>query len=133
MMETISFLMPLTLLPGIGILIGAVSTRHGNLQQEIHHLMQLRERLSVDAHAHLRARTLHIRNALVSLHLSVTSFAVSTIIGVLLNFAQVDYEQAVVVLTALGIIGLVIGVIELVRESLRSHDIILEHLDSLNQ
>lgn len=136
MMEEISWLMLLLLIPAVAILLGAVSARYGTLQQEIHHLIDAADGIDAATLAHLRARVVHFRNALVSLHLSVAIFAVSSVIGGVLEIGQIGQlpkEGFLLLAAVLGITCLVIGTAELIRESFRSQEVLLEHLRRVNK
>lgn len=127
--DEISWLMPLLLIPGIALLIGAASTRYATFQQEVHHLLMDDMDINEAAGAHLRARAIYFRNALVALHLSANSLAVGSIVGAVLDLTGGISPQAVVVFfTALGVLSLVFGTGELIRESFRSQDVVFEHL-----
>ena len=127
--DEISWLMPLLLIPGIALLIGAASTRYATFQQEVHHLLMDDMDINVDAAQHLKTRAVHFRNALVALHLSANSLAVGSIVGAVLDLTGGLSPQAVVVFfTAVGVLSLVIGTGELIRESFRSQDVLFEHL-----
>lgn len=131
-MEEISFLMPILLIPGIGLLLNAASTRYSAFQAEIHHLLDDGAALPVLTHAHLRARARYFRAAFVSLHLSASVFAAGSIIGALLRLMGVNAVESLTLLfTAFGILSLIWGTNALMRESLRSEEILIAHLAAI--
>jgi hypothetical protein len=79
-------------------------------------VLREKESLTAKSREHLRLRTTHFRNAFVSLHVSANVFAAGSIVGAFLYVIDVEAGP------------------ELLRESVRSQEVILDHLEqTLNQ
>lgn len=130
-METGAWLTPLVLLPGVALLVLSTSTRYGQIHQEFHHL--LAERGSdTDRHAEdLWRRAVLFRNALVALYTSVASLALGSMLGALASLWLAESIWLVQGLTILGVLGLVYGAVELLRESVMSLHGLRRHRDQL--
>ncbi|NDJ59824.1 MAG: DUF2721 domain-containing protein [Chloroflexi bacterium] len=130
-MEEISWLMPLLILPGVGLLLMSTSIRYAQIHNEIHHLMDGGHRVMEITEAHLRQRAVLFRNALVGLYISAGAFAIGSISGVIIDVLTGDSELIVIAVACVGIASLVFSAIELIRESILSLEIITDHLDTL--
>jgi hypothetical protein len=118
---------PLVLLPGVALLVLSTSIRFGQLHEEIHQLgEQPSERLSQSA-AHLLLRARLFRNALVSLYVSVSLLAAASLLGGIINVWWGQGKWVLLVLTALGVAGLLVAAVLLIRESWALVDVIRDH------
>ena len=128
-MTEIIFLAPLLILPGIGLLLVSTSARFANLHIEVRHWDDNKRDREFIESAHLLKRARLFRNALVSLYLCVFTFALSSLIGALVNFTGGPADVVVFLIASVGILCLGFASIELVQESLLSLKVIESHLD----
>ncbi len=125
------WLFPLILLPGVAMIIMSTSGRYAQIHQELHHILEEQENISPLYYVDLKTRATYFRNALVALYVSVTIFAVGSIVGAILDFLNGPSTVTVVILTCLGILCLIYASIELIRESLLSLRVIEHHLEDV--
>jgi hypothetical protein len=124
------WLTPLILLPGVALLIVSTSARYSEIHAEMHRLLHEGHPEHCEASwvaGHLLERSRRFRNALVSLYAAVTLLAAAGLLGVATAGWQPLSAALVLGLTALGIGGVAAAAVELVRESLRSLQILEEH------
>jgi threonine/homoserine/homoserine lactone efflux protein len=114
----VTFILPLTLLPGVALLIVSTSTRYGQLHDEIHRFVQ--QPGQKQGQLHLRQRARHFRDALIGLYLCVSIFALTSLVGVTLEVLSLSSRWPIVILTSLGCISLFFAAYQLVRESFLS-------------
>lgn len=119
----VTFILPLVLLPGVALLIVSTSTRQGQLHDEIHRFIEKNSRRGEN---HLRQRARRFRDALIGLYLCVSIFALTSLVGVILEVLGLSSRWPIVVLTSLGCVCLLFAAYQLVRESFLS-------LESLEQ
>ena len=132
MQGTVNWLMPLLLLPGVGLLLLSTSARFGQLHAEVHQLFHEEgvDRTPIAQHLLQRARL--FRNALTALYASAALFAVGSIAGALMSLlGQGASDWLVFLFAALGAAFLVVATVLLVRESTLSLVIIEAHVEQL--
>ena len=96
----------------------STSVRYGQLHSEIHHITSGERNISDEVLKHLIYRGKMFRNALVSLYLSVGLFALASLLGGI-TFLWMDISfWLIIILTFLGISGLLFAAYELIRESI---------------
>lgn len=127
----VSWLMPLILLPGVALLIMSTSARYGQIHEEIHHIIDNQERISVMYCTHLQKRATLFRNALVSLYVSVGLFVLGSIVGALLDLAAGPDDLVVIGFACIGIICLIYASAVLIQESIFSLRVIEHHLQDI--
>jgi hypothetical protein len=125
----VTFILPLVLLPGVALLIVSTSTRCGQLHDEIHRFL---EKGGGKGETHLRQRARRFRNALVALYLCVSIFALTSLLGVILEVMGLSSRWPIVVLTGLGCGCLLYAAYQLVRESYLSLEGLEEDLTADN-
>jgi len=116
---------PLLLIPGVALLIMSTSARYGQLHSEIHHVADLGPNTSLIKHLFRRARWM--RNALVSLYLSVAVFAVTSLVTALFTCLEINSPMITFWMICLGVSCLVFAVFTLIRESIQSLEVIRDH------
>lgn len=128
-LDFIGTLLPLTFLPGIGLLINSTSSRFINVTSEIKMMSpqeceDQEERIKKEIH---RAKL--FRNALIGLYLSVGFFSFAAFVSTLLTTWNLHAEglTALRILIILGITSVVFASVELIQESLLSLDIVIKH------
>ena len=122
------WLTPLILVPGVAMLVLSTSMRYGQLHEEFHRLEDHTLTPGTADHLHRRARLL--RNALVSLYVSVSLFASASLLGGIATLLYSRTFGIIELFSCLGIIMLVYAASQLVRESTLSMRIITEHCDA---
>jgi len=122
---------PLLLLPGVALLILSTSMRYGQIHAEFHEMDHDKAGISPQSLKKLVTRARFFRNALVSLYVSFGLFSLASLIGGLASAWMVQIETFVMVLSCLGILGLIFAAGTLVREASLSLDVIRDHADIL--
>jgi hypothetical protein len=125
------WLFPLILLPGVALIVMSTSARYAQIHDEIHHILEEQETISLMYCTHLRKRATMFRNALVALYISVGAFAVGSIIGALMEFAGGPSTATVGIFALLGTLCLLYASAELILESMLSLRVIEHHLDEV--
>lgn len=128
MPTTVSWILPLVLLPGVALLITSTSTRFGQIHNELHHIVENQNAISATFRHHLLRRATFFRNALVLLYVSVAVFAVGSIAGAIADAMLGSADWMVITFTCVGILSLVVAAVELIRESILSLRVIDYHL-----
>lgn len=126
----ITFVLPLALLPGVALLIVSTSARYDRLHDEIHLLAQ---QDNPDALTALHRRAYFFRNALAALYLCVAIFALTGLVGVMLELSGLRLPWLVVILTGAGCLCLLYAAAQLIRETLLSLDVIKRHLKHIHR
>ncbi len=128
---TISWLMPLIILPEVALLIMSTSVRFGQIHEEIHHIIDSGEQISEMYGSHLQQRATLFRNALVSMYVSVAAFVLGSILGALIELMVGRSDLVVIVFACIGILCIIYAAIVLIRESILSLRVIEHHLSDL--
>ena len=123
---------PLLLLPGVGLLVMSTAARFGQIHEEIHYELTHPE-LQRPMAGHLLQRCTLFRNALVSLYVSVAFFAVASLAGGITEAVGGDGAWITLALTCLGIVSILYGVVQLIRESTLMLDVFRGHLDEIER
>ena len=133
MFTTEVWLTPLILLPGVALLTVSTAHRLGQLQSDLHRLLD-----RPDSHAPAVARSLihraHLyRNSLASLYFAVVLFAVGSLLGGVVNLWRPESLWIVGGLTIVGIAAIVYSALQLFRESLIALEVIEEQFAALQE
>ncbi|MFP4323738.1 MAG: DUF2721 domain-containing protein [Anaerolineales bacterium] len=131
MESEIVWLAPLFILPGIGLLIVSTSNRFGILHDEIHHWLDGSHDSHIVEQADLVERAAHFRNALVALYTSVFVFVCASVAGATMDFLGYKGDIIVFAISLIGIVAVGYASAELIRESLRSLEVIRAHVDHI--
>ena len=129
MHEASTWITPLALLPGVGLLVMSTGLRFGQLHEEIHR----RERDVDDMRGHLHGidhlirRALLFRNALIALYTSAVLLAVSGLIGGVASLSMTSAASVVIGMSAVAVACLAYAAVTLIRESLLLTQVIEEH------
>ena len=123
---------PLLLLPGVGLLVMSTAARFGQIHEEIHHVLTHPD-LGRPMTGHLWRRCRLFRDALVSLYAAVALFAVASLAGGLIQAFDRDGRWVTVTLTCFGIVAIVYGVVQLIRESTLLLDVFKGHLEEIER
>lgn len=134
MISTINWIMPLLLLPGVGLLLLSTSARFGQLHAEVHQLFEDAALGNLTVVHDLLQRARLFRYALTALYASSAFFAVGGISGAVLDILWPGAASGVVLaMAATGTICLLIASVLLVRESTLSLAIIESHVAALER
>ncbi len=123
---------PLLLLPGVGLLVMSTAARFGQIHEEIHHVLT-HPALGRPMVGHLWRRCRLFRDALVSLYAAVALFAVASLAGGITQALGGDGRWITISLTGLGIVAILSGVIQLIRESRLLLDVFQSHIEELER
>ena len=102
------------LLPGVALLVLSTSTRFGQLLDEFH---RQEGRGREHALKHLRRRGRLLRNALVSLYISVALLVVASVVGTITSRLIGSASDVAAVMTVLGVVSVAFAALQLIRES----------------
>jgi hypothetical protein len=127
MSETVSWVSPLLLLPGVGLLLVSTSARFESVHENIHQLLveKTREAKQCAVHAAGRARLLAI--AMCSLYFATAALALSGLCGAVSVWWPQWPESPAIVFLTLGVLSLVVSGVTLTRESTLTLAIIAKH------
>lgn len=127
-MNPLSFVLPLTLLPGVALLIVSTAARFGQLHDEIHRLLAggLHDDKPLAAQAH------HFQRALLGLYLCVSLLAIAALAGVALSVLGLPPEGGIAIFTVAGCLCLLFAASHLVRESFITLSSIQTHLRQID-
>ena len=126
------WLTPILLLPGVAMLVLSTSIRYGQIHEEFHHMLKEDSKRASHLSKNLLTRSLLFRNAQVILYVSVGLFSLATLIGGIASFWTMSSEWITIFLLFLGVAAVLYSVVELVRESIVSLDIIREHKQEID-
>ena len=130
---TESWIGPLFLLPGVGLLVMSTAARYSRLHEEMHHFEEhpaIHQSVVVGT---LLARARLFRDSLVALYSAAALLSSATLLGALLtNVSGSSSQLAVDGLTTGAIVCVVVACIQLVRESMRSLHVIYEHAQQVD-
>lgn len=119
------WLTPVTLLPGVALLLISTVARSGQIEMEVQRMMDKKNDTSlIDS---VLNRSTLVRNAIVSLYISIAIFALASLLGGLAVIGANWTELAlwiVVSLTGIGILVLFAGTYYLIRESTIRHEMV---------
>lgn len=133
MFTTEVWLTPLILLPGVALLIVSTSARFGQLQTEIHRLLD-----HPDAHAkilsrHLLHRSALFRDSLIALYASVGLFGLGSLLGAVVNLWRPESLWVVGGATVVGIGCIVYASAQLIREALVCLQVVVDQAEQLQK
>ena len=132
-MEMMGFwLTPLLLLPGVALLLMSTSIRYGQLHDELHRLHADNGFSNGQVDELIRRASL-FRNALVSLYLSAGLLALGSLAGGLAGFWMASLNWIVQAITCSGVLFIVFGAFQLVREAVLSLNVLTEHAKELKK
>ncbi|MFZ4826103.1 MAG: DUF2721 domain-containing protein [Phototrophicaceae bacterium] len=127
----IIWLMPLLILPGISLLIVSTASRFSSLHDEIHHWLDGNHDSSTIHRVHLITRATHFRNALVALYASVLILVCASLVGGAFDFLGWMGDPWVLGIVFLGMCLLSFAMIELIRESILSLQVIHADIEQM--
>jgi hypothetical protein len=131
-MEDIAiWISPLLLLPGAGLLIMSTSARYAQIHEELHELLSMDDAVPAGSRVYFLRRATLFRNALVSLYTAAGLLALAGLLGGLTSAWEDLSVWMIFLLTCLGILGLIVGIGFLVRESITSLEVIRHHIDRI--
>jgi len=127
-MNALELLIPLTYIPGVGLLIMSTSQRYTAVNNTIHDFSDEECRVKSDRVKQELRRAHLFRNSLLCLYLSVTFFSLGSLIAFLTNSWGLETSKTVLeIATVLGVACIVFSVSTLAVESILSLDIIKRH------
>lgn len=131
-MEEFNWIMPLLLLPGVGLLVQSTAIRYDRIHDELHALLDRGGQHENPIFLkHLGTRARWFRNALVALYVSACMFAIGSILGAIADVVLGESEIIVIIFAGSGICCLLYAAIHLVRESFLSLEVLEVHLSEI--
>ena len=125
--EAVSWIAPLLLIPGVGLLLVSSSARFEALHIEIHDLLHdsSLEAPACAGHVLGRARTLQF--AMTTLYIAVMLLSSAGLLGALANWGYEIFYGFAWLCTTLAVFSIFLASILLIRDSVTSFRIINEH------
>jgi len=133
MEELASWVTPLLLLPGIGLLLVSTSARFEALHVEIHALLAERGAQAAACAGHTLRRARLFRDALVALYSSAAALAAAGLVGAVSQWWSGTVHAASWLLTIAAVAALVGAAVQLVRESVVSLQVVRGHAEELRR
>jgi hypothetical protein len=127
MSETVSWVTPLLILPGVGLLLVSTSARYEAVHAEIHRLLEERSKQSGDCAAHEFHRARILRIAMVSLYAAASLLSASGLAAALTIWWLASLHRRAWLLLVGGVSCLVVSSLALVRESAVSFSVVEAH------
>ena len=127
MSDAVSWVTPLLLLPGVGLLLISTSARYEGVHEEIHKLLDELSNEGSGCVAHVLCRARILRLAMVALYSAAALLAAGGLVGALSQwwFSAVHWFSWV--LTVAAVASVVVSAVALVRESWVSLSVIESH------
>ena len=126
--DSIVWITPLLLMPGVALLVISTSARYGQLHDEIHRVLEDDEHTGCECLGHLRLRAVRFCNALFCLYLAITLLLLASFIGSFLKIWDIMPGRLIVGLCTFAVAAVTCDAFELVRESRISLRIINIHM-----
>lgn len=127
-MEALELLIPLTYIPGVGLLIMSTSQRYIDVNKLIRSLSPEECRIKTERYSQELRRAHLFRNSLIGLYLSVAFFSVGSLVAFLMNSWGVRGANAVLETgTILGVAAIVFAMFKLIIESILTLGILKRH------
>lgn len=127
MAEAVSWVTPLLILSGVGLLIMSTSARYEALHTEIHALLHDESLEAAACAGHTLSRARFLRTALVSLYAAASLLSASGLVAALGVWRGAGVHWAVWALLVLGVACILIATLVLTRESALSLRIVETH------
>jgi len=121
------WLTPLLIMPGVGLLVISTSARYGQIHLEIQRLTSLGSGSPIVENAHLVMRARLFRDALVALYTCASVLVLGSLLGGLTHSWTDLSRWIIITLTGLGILSFFWATVQLIRESIKSLEIICEY------
>ena len=124
------WIVPISVIPGVGLLIMSTSVRFSNLHGEIHHVLESCNECMIKG---LMARGRLLHWALFLLYISVALAALSSLVATTLGTNENTPYHFACVLALGSIVALFVASAFLVLESRKSFEVLLEHESQFNK
>jgi len=129
-MQTIdTFLFPLLLMAGAGILISSTSLRYNRMHEEFHHIIQNPKEAEPTFVAHMLRRAVFLKKALEALYWTIALYIISAFLG---NFQGLVHWVFIATMTC-ATACLFYAIVRLIQESRLSIKVIRLHKSILER
>ncbi len=127
-MEALELLIPLTCIPGVGLLIMSTSQRYMNVNALLGALTPEECRMRTERYCQELRRAHLFRNSLIGLYLSVVFFSLGSLVAFLLESWGIHASSTLLEIgTIIGVAAIVFAVFNLIVESILTLDILKRH------
>lgn len=127
MTEAVSWVTPLLILPGVGLLIMSTAARYEAIHAEIHELLHDTGQEAAQCAGHVLTRARLLRTALVALYAAASSIAASALVAALVIWRGGEAPWPAWALLTLGVACVLVATATLTRESVASLRIMEDH------
>jgi hypothetical protein len=133
MQEIASWVTPLLVLPGVGLLLVSTSARYEAIHVEIHALLAEGDEQAASCASHVVRRGGLFRNAMVALYLSAAGFGTAGLVGGVSHLLSGGVHVAAWLLSLAALLCFVYATLQLVREAAVSMQIVRAHAGELTR
>jgi hypothetical protein len=126
-LDTISWVTPLLLLPGVGLLLVSCSNRYEAVHEEIHKLLDERSESAAGCAVHVLRRARVLRLALVGLYAAAALLAAGGLVGAIGELWLAALRPLAWGVTVTAVASVVVSAVALVREASLSLSVVREH------
>lgn len=130
--EAISWITPLLLIPGVGLLLVSTSARFEALHTEIHQLLHDDSEAAPACAEHVVVRARILQIAMSALYIATMLLSGAGLLGALANWRFEFFLHFAWLLTALAVFSVFLASLVLIRESITSFRIINNHANTVN-
>ncbi len=131
MPDIASWVTPLLILPGVGLLLVSTAARYEAIHAEIHVLLHAADAGAAACARHVVERARRLRTALVWLYVAAALLATSGLVAAMTAWWSDAVHAASWVLLGAGVTGVVVATSVLARESAVSLRVIEAHADEI--
>lgn len=121
--EVGSWIQPVLMLPGLGLLLLSTTARFGQLEAQLHAVLAREPGPSAAQLQRLRLRARQFRVAIVSLYVGIAALALGSLVGGLVAAAAGPLAAVVTLSMCLAVAATVVAAVALIRESRHSIDV----------
>ena len=127
MLEAASWIAPLLLIPGVGLLLVSTSARYDALHTEIHQLLHDTSKAAQGCAEHVVTRAKILQTAMFCLYITIMLLSGAGLLGALADWRYGSLGQLAWLLMASAVFFVFLASLALIRESIISLRIISGH------
>ena len=131
MLDTFSWVTPLLLLPGVGLLLVSTSARFEAVHSEIHQLLDEHSSQVADCAAHVVRRARLLCLAMCGLYVAASALALSGLLAAVTVWHLESVHWVAWLFLAIGVASVLIASLTLTRESTFSLSIVKAHAQEI--
>lgn len=133
MQQAASWITPLLLLSGVGLLVTSTANRYASVHAEIHRLLEEGGSDAAVCASHALKRARLFRSALVVLYLGAATLGSAGLVGALTQWLLGELHELTWALSAFGVLAIVVASVQLCREAILSLNIIKMHTREISE